>query len=184
VNDYAARAPHPFRVALPAYGLRVAEDGSAVEAERPLGFALDATRVVVEPGRVAAWLAQQPERPRLEGYIWFRLPRAHDRAAWAPATLAAVRAGRYQEPVPALRYHALSEHTWDLRLENPGDVDAPLPENLPLAGNCHAGDGTLWYRLPAAGAAPVLQRRQPGLLPPRSTLPLGWVHCEGAPRAD
>lgn len=186
LGAYAALAPHPFRVALPAYGLRVQKsaDGIVVESEQPLGLQLDATRVVVDPAVVAAWLKQQPSLPHLEGYIWFRLPRAGDRAAWSPATLAAVREGRYRSPSPVLRYRPLSASTWDLVLENSGEVDAPLPERLALAINCHPGDGTLWYRLPAASDTQALQRLQVGLLKPHGTLPIGWVHCEGAPRAN
>lgn len=181
-QGYAA-LQRPFRVALPAYGLRVAQDRSgqvrAVDAEADIEISGAAGRELrVDPQALAQYLqAMRGAAPAsLQGYLWFRLPTARDRRAISVDSLAAVIAA---DPLAArfeLEARASGEHLFDLWLHNRGNLDAPpaslvVPAGCPLAealgGYRVRRDGNIVRLLPAADAwLPAGQRRR-----------IGWARC-------
>jgi hypothetical protein len=181
VRRYGSLAPHDFRVALPAYGVRVATSGervTAVDAEAvvpttgPAGVELRA-----DPERVADLLAElDGDRPEgLAGYLWFRLPVAGDRRSWSARTLAAVIAA---EPLRArfvLEVTPSDGGAVDLALVNRGNLDA-APPALSLPADCTAGDAIGHYHR----VSPTPIRLDPisgARLPAGARMAVGWARC-------
>ena len=185
--DAFARNGHPFRVALPTYGSRVAwrADGRllAVVSERPLLAGGAETReLIAPPAAVAALLedlACNPP-PGLRGIAWFRLPTAEDRRSWSLATWRAVIAGALPAGAVTISTESDPAGFTRLALVNGGTVDAELPARIALPPGCADADGVNGYALDRDGRAPVLARQQAGLLPAGRRQPIGWMRCGDA----
>jgi len=185
IERYAAQAPQPFRVALPAYGVRAGFDASgralAVRAEIPRDDAGDDVReLAAAPRDVAALLAQLRAAPPagLRGVVWFRLPRGDDRRAWSPATLRAVIAQAPLAPQVDVRL-ADAGAARDVVLANAGSIDAALPASIAVAAlDCRGADAVNGYRLESArdgwhfvadgAGAPLRAGRERRI---------GWIQC-------
>jgi len=179
----ARRTGKPFRLALPAYGVRVTwgTDGRmlAVESERPLLAGGEESReLMASPADVAALLRDLQRDPpdRLVGIVWFRLPTEADSRAWSPATWRAVVRGDRPPPDarPVVR-PSDTPGTADLLLANDGDLDAPLPRSVALPPGCAIADGVNGYAFDGGGH---LRLRQAGLLRAHHRLAVGWMRCE------
>ncbi|MBN8872471.1 MAG: DUF3142 domain-containing protein [Rhodospirillales bacterium] len=187
IDAFAAVTPHPFRVSLPTYGVRVAWGPNgrlrAVESERPLLAGGDGTDLVAAPRDVAALVADLAARPphRFAGLAWFRLPVATDHRAWTLATWRAVIGGG---PLAA-DAQVMTEPADDAALRlivlaNPGAVDVVRPRLVTLPHGCGAADGAGAYALVEAPEGPALRRRQAGLLRPHARELIGWMRCDAA----
>lgn len=192
VRRYASLAPHPFRVALPAYGVRVATSGervTAVDAEAVVPTTGPAdVELRADPERVADLLAElDDDRPEgLAGYLWFRLPVAGDRRSWSAHTLAAVIAGESLRARFVLEVTPSDDGAVDLALVNRGNLDAPPPA-LSLPADCAAGDGIGHYHR----VSPTPIRLDPisgARLPAGAWMAVGWARCAqplaAAPRVE
>ena len=125
----------PFRVALPAYGYRVAfgRDGRflGLQAEGPVRAWPAGSTVrtaLADPAPLARLvrrlLAAPP--PACEGLVWFRLPGANDELAWRWPTLAAVMKGEEPQGRLELSPAPTGDGTSDLVLLNPGNAQTNL----------------------------------------------------------
>lgn len=190
VVQWARRVPpgKRFRIAVPAYGagLKLDADGgiAAVESEQVLPRRSASVRELrVDPRAVASLLQRlREQRPAaFAGVVWFRLPRASDRRAWALATLRAVS---LQQPLQAdvvLERTPQPGGAVDLALSNRGTLDAP-PPRLRIIGAACVGDGANGYRL--------LQQKENLYLSTDADAPLraggrrriGWLRCGGEPQ--
>lgn len=190
LDQLARRTGTPFRVALPAYGVRVrwGADGrlAGVEGERPTldgdGPADDqrASELAADPAEVAGLLRglERNPPPGLRGVVWFRLPTAEDGRAWSLATWRAVMRGASLRTAlsveardggaPGLR---------DLVLVNAGAIDADLPRTVLLGAGCALADGVGGYALRREGARPALVRVQGGTLRGGQARVIGWMRC-------
>lgn len=185
VRAFASRIGRPFRVALPAYDVRVSwgADGrmAGVEGERPiLAGAADSQMLMAAPEAVRHLLHRlEDNAPEgLVGVAWFRLPTETDRRAWSPETWRAVVTGR----LPSAQVSAMLEATdrpelWNVVLSNDGAVDAPLPRQVWLDPACAAADGANGFHLASQGAAPALEARSPGRLRAHTKRIIGWARC-------
>ena len=190
IRAFAPHARRGFRVALPAYGMRVrfGEDGRAlaVESEMAVDAAAtdDARELRAEPADVArllARLAHDPP-PNFHGIAWFRLPLPGDRRAWTIAALRDVISGR----VPQARIGVevvTSGGASDLVVVNDGAADAPATSVRVSGNECKAGDAaTGWRGEPIADGwrfvpDAVLYIRA------GTKRAVGWVRCAGAVEA-
>jgi hypothetical protein len=184
IKAMAAVTEKPFRVALPAYGERLAEreDGSplAVEGEFPLlqggaGF----KELRVSPDDVAKLIRTMDRRrpEHLVGFVWFRLPTVADRRAWSLATLKAVVRGE-----PLGRHVSVSVRNGEtpglsiFSLSNEGGTDAPLPKRLELPPACAIADGANGYRV-QEGKGLALVRSDGEILHEGEQMVAGWARC-------
>ncbi len=182
---WQAHASRPFRVALPAYRLRVqlGRDGkpAAVDAEGALdrsGQGAQERRAdPAEVARLVRALEAEP-LPQLQGLLWFRLPVAGDRRSWAPSTLAAVMRGAL--PLASIELQAIAggPGLQDLLLRNSGAIDAVAPERIALPAHCTLVEGVGAYAA-EPGSAALRAAAQPWLAP-GATLALGFARCEPA----
>jgi hypothetical protein len=179
---WQAQAPQPFRVALPAYSLRVqlAADGRpiAVDAEGGLdGSGAGARERHADPAEVAGFVRtlQNETLPVLRGLLWFRLPVQGDRRGWAPATLAAVMRGDAPVSRIALQFIDRGGGLYDLALHNPADTDARAPAQLDLPVHCGLIEGLASYRLQTGTT--TLRSHDPPWMKPAATLALGFARC-------
>lgn len=189
VERWARRVPPPqrFRVALPAYGAHLKLDAgggiAAVESEQVLPRRSAATRELrVDPRAVAAFLQTLRAQPpaAFAGVVWFRLPRADDRRAWALQT---VRAVSLQQPLQAqvgVEQTAQAGGAIDLDLYNRGTLDAP-PPRLRIAGDCSAGDGANGYRLQQQNGNRYLSTDADVPLRAGGRRRIGWLRCSSPP---
>lgn len=186
IDAYAEHAPGPFRVALPAYGLRVGFDESgsatAVEAEAlrdvPTG---DVRELRVTPDQVATLLrGLERARPRhLDGVVWFRLPTADDHRAWSLAMLNAVIAGDPLRPAVLVTFDAAANGAHDLVLANAGGVEAALPQAVVIAAyGCSDGDALDGYRLERSGDDWRFVRTVDKMLRAGRERRIGWLRCD------
>lgn len=182
---WQAHASRPFRIALPAYALRVqlGREGrpAAVDAEGALDRSgAPAQARHADPAEVAAIVRalQAADLPQLQGLLWFRLPVQGDRRSWAPATLAAVMRGAL--PPPQIELLALQRGSGlqDLLLRNVGGIDAQAPAQIAVPAHCGVVEGVGDYAF-APGSA-TLQARPPPWLAPGATLALGFARCAPA----
>jgi hypothetical protein len=183
IHRFARRVPRPFRVALPAYDVRVTwdRDGAlaAVEGERPLltGAAPGQT-MRASPDAVLALLhALQHSAPdNLAGIVWFRLPTDTDRRAWSPETWRAVVTDRLPvQHLNATLVPAESPGLWTVTLSNDGTVDATVPHRVRLDPGCDAADGANGFRLVSADSLTL--ESQGGRLRPHARRVIGWARC-------
>jgi hypothetical protein len=180
---WQAHASRPFRVALPAYRLRVqlGRDGkpAAVDAEGALdrsGQGAQERRAdPAEVARLVRALGAEP-LPQLQGLLWFRLPVAGDRRSWAPATLAAVLRGAL--PPAAIELQAIERGPGlqDLLLRNAGAIDAAAPARIALPAHCTLVEGVGAYAAQPGDTA--LRAALPPWLAPGAALALGFARCE------
>jgi hypothetical protein len=186
IDAFAASAPKPFRIALPAYGLRVQfDDGGAAmaaEAELPRDLDADAARELrVAPDDVAGLLRglERERPPRLAGIVWFRLPTSDDRRAWSLATLQAVIAGDPLRPVVQVSFDKDDTGANDLVLANKGAVDAALPAAIVIAAfGCDAGDALDGFRLERSGDDWRFVATAKKVLNAGRQRQVGWLRCE------
>jgi hypothetical protein len=185
VREFGRRIHRPFRVALPAYDVRVTwrPDGrlASVEGEMPLrAGATDGETLHASPAAVLRFLnAMRLGAPQgLSGIAWFRLPTDADSRAWSLQTWRAVIAGE----LPATRLNAGlvpagRADLWTVTLANDGPVDAPLPRQVRLDPACEAADGANGFRLAAAGGPLVLEATGNGRLRANRKRIIGWARC-------
>src|SRR5258708_3193414 len=140
VRDFGWRIRRPFRVAVPAYDVRVTwrADGrlASVEGERPLLTGANGGELLgAPPGQVLQFLRAlgrtAPEN--LVGIVWFRLPTDADARSWSLHTWRAVSSG----VLPPPRLHTVLVPTgppdiWTFPPPNNSLSDATLPPPRPL----------------------------------------------------
>ena len=185
VRAFGRRIGRPFRVALPAYDVRVSWDAggrlAGVEGERPILTGVADSRMLVAAPEAVRHLLNRLEESApegLAGVAWFRLPTAADRRAWSPQTWRAVVTDR----LPPADVRAVLEATdrpelWNVVLSNDGTVDAPLPRQVRLDLACAAADGANGFQLTSHGVSPVLEARSPGRLHAHTRRIIGWARC-------
>ncbi|MCM0020405.1 MAG: DUF3142 domain-containing protein [Tagaea sp.] len=190
-EDWVARmgraSPVPFRVALPAYGLRVTWTGagalSSVEAEIPLGDPAPYAREIgADPAELAEFARRLTRNPArgLVGIAWFRLPVEGDRRAWSLATWRNVVTRtplRGDIGVALVRAHPNAPA--DIALVNRGTVDMPLPARVRLPQGCVLADGIGGYRIARGESGTILRREGEGVLRVAAERPIGWMRCAG-----
>jgi hypothetical protein len=182
---WAMRAPHAFRVALPAYGVRVSTDAQgaieAVDAEADIERSGPSGRELrADPQVVASYLRQvSDDVPRqLVGFVWFRLPVAGDRRSWSAQTLAAVIGGQPLTPRFVVESSANDGGSLDLRLRNGGNLDS-APSAVDLPAHCRLGDALGRYRLQATATGSLrLVPEANAWLAAGAVMPIGWVRCD------
>ena len=183
-----ARTDKPFRVALPAYGVRVTwrNDGSmlAVESEEPLlAGGYSASELIVSPEAVSTLLRDLERDPpaSLAGIVWFRLPVAGDIRAWSPETWRAVVLGKpLQSRIEALAEKSNTPGMSNIVLINQGEVDGVLPTRIDLPPSCTIADGINGYALDHGESGLSIERQQDGLLPGHQRRLIGWMRCTPA----
>ncbi|MBR8651944.1 DUF3142 domain-containing protein [Achromobacter sp. Marseille-Q0513] len=188
LDAYAVQTRKPWRVALPAYGSRVAWDDegriAAVESEQPaLMPGGRSAELLVTPAEMAAFVSRIEDRrpPGLAGIVWFRLPTRVDARAWSLPTWRAVLARQPLRPALSVSAQAAAGGARDLILANAGDADAALPFAVRLDGACAAADGINGYTLERDGLGIYLRRAQEGLLHAGAQRNIGWIRCEHEP---
>jgi hypothetical protein len=186
IDAYARQTPKPFRVALPAYGLRVGFDAAgkaaAVVAEMPRDVTGDDARELrAAPEQVSGLLRGiEVARPaQLAGIVWFRLPLADDRRAWSLATLHAVIAGDSLKPVVKVSFDVDANGAHDLLFANVGEVDAPLPARIVVAARgCDAGDALEGFRLERMGDDWRFVATSDNMIRAGRERRVGWLRCD------
>jgi len=186
IDAYAEHTPGPFRIALPAYGLRVGFDdrgsATAVEAEAPRDIsASDVRELRVTPDQVGTLLrGLERARPRhLDGVVWFRLPTADDHRAWSLATLNAVIAGDPLRPAVRVTFDAAADGAHDLVLANAGRIETALPQAVVIAAyGCSGGDALEGYRLDHSGDDWRFVRTVDKMLRVGRERRIGWLRCD------
>lgn len=185
VREFGRRIHRPFRVALPAYDVRVTwrPDGrlASVEGEMPLrAGATNGELLRAAPDAVLKFLnAMRLGAPEgLLGIAWFRLPTDADSRAWSLQTWRAVIAGE----LPAVRLSAglvpaERSDLWTVTLSNDGSADAVLPRQVRLDPACEAADGANGFRLASAGGPLVLEATGNGRLRAYRKRIIGWARC-------
>lgn len=188
--EFGDRMIRPWRVALPAYGSRVAWDThgriAAIESERPtLVGGTASSELIASPEDVAEFLAElDRDRPaHLTGVTWFRLPTDGDARAWSLPTLRAVAGGQPLRPrLTATARAGDAAGLYDVVLANEGTTDAALPEHVGLGSRCAAADGINGYTVERRADGLALRRLSTGLLRPSGHRTVGWARCgEAAP---
>jgi len=190
IEAYAAVAPRPFRVALPAYGLRIGfdDDGSAVAVEGEMPRAMDADRVHelrVDPSTVAALMRRlaSAHLAQLVGVVWFRLPSEDDRRAWSVATLHAVIAGAALKSDVAAQAKAANDGASDLILSNRGTLDSPLPVSVVVAArDCSAADALSGFRAERVDGGWQFFSGADAILRAGHERRIGWLRCASIER--
>lgn len=184
VRDFGRRIHRPFRVALPAYDVRVTwrPDGrlASVEGEMPLRTGRGGELLATAPEAVLRFLnAMRRGAPEgLIGIAWFRLPTDADSRAWSLQTWRAVIAGDLPPArlsaglVPAER-----SDLWTVTLSNDGPVDAPLPRRVRLDPACEMADGANGFKLAATDGPLVLEATGSGRLRANHKRNIGWARC-------
>jgi hypothetical protein len=187
---FAPHAPHGFRIALPAYAMRVrfAEDGRpiAVESEMPVDAAApaDAREIEVDPAAVAALLARlaaQPP-PHWHGVVWFRLPLPGDRRAWTLAALHEVIGGRVPRARLEIDLLARDNGATDLAIANRGDASVEASAFQVHGEGCTAHDAAAGWRIEERGALRFVPQTALRIPAGRSAA-AGWVRCVRPPSA-
>lgn len=186
VREFGRRIGRPFRVALPAYDVRVRwrRDGrmASVESEVPLLAGPGGDVLQAEPEAVLSLLhALQRSAPSgLVGVVWFRLPTEADSRAWSLETWRAVVTDRLvPAQVSASLVPAEQPDLWNVVLSNDGPVDARLPSQVRLDPACQTADGANGFRV-VADAQPdhrVLESKGNGRLRAKTKRTIGWARC-------
>ncbi len=186
VREFGSRIGRPFRVALPAYDVRVRwrRDGrmASVESEVPLLAGPGGDVLQAEPEAVLSLLhALQRSAPSgLVGVVWFRLPTEADSRAWSLETWRAVVTDRLvPAQVSASLVPAEQPDLWNVVLSNDGPVDARLPSQVRLDPACQTADGANGFRV-VADAQPdhrVLESKGNGRLRAKTKRTIGWARC-------
>ncbi|MGY1888146.1 hypothetical protein A1354_13085 [Pseudomonas asplenii] len=179
---WAGITDKPFYLALPAYGVALLpDDGGApvVESEVQLERAGQRRELLADPLQLSqlgqALRADPPAH--LTGLIWFRLPLANDRRAWSLTTLRAVARG---DQLSSQLGVTLSEHDglYDIRLDNPGNLDSAWPARITLkAQSCEGADALAGYSLQQSQDLLTFTRLRDGRLPAGGQRAIGWARC-------
>ncbi|PYC26691.1 DUF3142 domain-containing protein [Pseudomonas jessenii] len=179
---WAGITDKPFYLALPAYGVALLpDDGGApvVESEVQLERAGQRRELLADPLQLSqlgqALRADPPAH--LAGLIWFRLPLANDRRAWSLTTLRAVARG---DQLSSQLGVTLSEHDglYDIRLDNPGNLDSAWPARITLkAQSCEGADALAGYSLQQSPDLLTFTRLRDGRLPAGGQRAIGWARC-------
>ena len=186
VREFGRRISRPFRVALPAYDVRVTwrSNGrlASVEGEVPLLAGQDGEVLDARPEAVLGLLhALQRSAPAgLIGVVWFRLPTEADTRAWSLETWRAVVTDRLSPAkVSAALVPAEQSDLWNVVLSNEGSLDARLPSQVRLDAACQAADGANGFRLVADRPADqrVLESNGNGRLRAQTKRTIGWARC-------
>ncbi|MDD1140268.1 DUF3142 domain-containing protein [Pseudomonas sp. TNT2022 ID233] len=172
----------PFYLALPAYGVALLPDAGGapvVESEVSLERAGKRRELLADPLQLSALAkALREDRPaHLAGLIWFRLPLANDRRAWSLTTLRAVARGDSLVGKPVLAFSEKSG-LYDIRLENPGNLDNPWPARLMVkAQGCEGADALAGYALQQTADLLTFTRLRDGRLAAGGQRAIGWARC-------
>jgi len=184
VRDFGRRTARPFRVALPAYDVRVTwrADGklASVEGERSLLTGhTDGETLGADPKAVLGLIhALQRAAPReLAGFVWFRLPTTADARAWSLDTWRAVVGDRLPPAqLSAALVATATPNLWDITLSNDGPADVSLPRRVRLDPGCEMADGANGFHLAAAGSL-TLDGPPGGRLRAHGKRVIGWARC-------
>ncbi len=194
IAAFARLTRHPFRIALPIYGSRVAITPhgriGGVESESPgsVPDALELRERYAAPAAVASFLARiERQRPaKLRGIIWFRLPTAGDKRSWSRSTWHAVMAGQALAVHLTAELRAGPKPGWQqVVLRNVGTIDAEMPTELRIDAACRTASGASPHSFYVAEALPATTlwlRSQRALLRAGEELTVGSVRC-AAPAA-
>lgn len=188
VREFGQRIGRPFRVALPAYDVRVTwrSNGrlATVEGEVPLLAGGRGDLLEARPAALRQFLeALDRSAPiGLIGVVWFRLPISTDQRAWSLETWRAVIAGQPTSArAQALLVPSGQPDLWNVVLANDGTVDVGLPRRVPLDPGCKMADGANGFHLISAKIADrdalVLEGTGRGRLKPQSRRTIGWARC-------
>lgn len=184
IDAYAALSAKPFRVSLPAYGVRArfGTDGHAlaVEAEVPreMGAGAETRELRARPQEVAALLRELAgARPAtLAGIVWFRLPTQDDRRAWSIQTLRAVILAQPLIERLQVRVESAPDGASDLVLANRGTLDAAFATVSARGEHCLAADAVGGYRVQRQDG--VWHFLAPdGILRAGRERRIGWLRC-------
>jgi hypothetical protein len=172
----------PFYLALPAYGVALLpDDGGApvVESEVQLERGGERRELLADPlqlSQLGKTLREDPPA-HLAGLIWFRLPLANDRRAWSLTTLRAVARG---DQLASQLGVTLSEREglYDIRLDNPGNLDSAWPVRITLqVQSCEGADALAGYSLQQSPDLLTFTRLRAGRLPAGGQRAIGWARC-------
>ncbi len=189
IERYSQLTPHPFRVALPAYGMGLVghdNQGPKLESESSLRVAGATQELTVAPQTIADFLHRLAQRriAHLQGIIWFRLPLASDRRAWSLSTLRAVllrqslNAHWQVEILPRPTGSDRQNLLYDLVLRNDGQIDAPLPRRISVpASDCLAADAVGNYHLESDNQQQRFILTTGDQVRAGQDRPLGWMRC-------
>ncbi|WP_455921733.1 DUF3142 domain-containing protein [Pseudomonas putida] len=186
LDTFAAHMHKPWRVALPAYGSRVAwgRDGRviSIESERAmLVTGMESHELMADPQNLQDFTRQLAADPPqgLAGIVWFRLPTEQDARAWSPATWRAVLTHAPIDPVISAQLRSTDDpQLFDLVLANTGVGDGTPPVTIKVSGRCAAADAINGYFMERKADGLLFQAREPGLLRPGRQRPIGWLRCE------
>jgi len=185
IDAYAGVAHQPFRVALPAYGLRVGfgDDGAAITVEGEMPRAIEAEHareLRADPVAVSALLQAlaRAHPASFAGIVWFRLPSEDDRRAWSIATLHAVIAGAELKPDFDVRAPSAANGAADIVLVNRGTLDAPPPAWIEVAAKeCSAADALAGFRMEKSAAGWRFFSTADAILRAGHERRIGWARC-------
>lgn len=189
VRAFGRRIGRPFRVALPAYAVRVtwSRDGGLASVEGEVALltgAASGETLRAAPEAVADFLRalHRAAPDNLVGIVWFRLPTDADKRAWSPETWRAVVTDR----LPASRLTATlvaaeAADLWTITLYNDGETDAALPRQVRLDAACALADGANGFRV-VGGSPLALEGNSTGRLRPHDNRVIGWARCTGPGR--
>lgn len=189
VKAFARRIQIPFRVAVPAYGVRVTwrPDGrlASVEGEVALlSGAGNGELVGAAPTQVLQFLhaLERGAPDNLVGIAWFRLPTDADSRSWSLSTWRAVVSGALPPTqVTAALVPTTRADVWTVTVTNDGPVDAALPRRVRLDPGCEMADGANGFRLTAAGVDVerplILEAAQSERLRAHRKRIIGWARC-------
>ncbi|WP_227852706.1 DUF3142 domain-containing protein [Klebsiella oxytoca] len=191
-RQYALISPHPFYLALPAYGsalISAPGQPERVESESLLGIFGERRELSVSPQQIDAFTRELEANPpkNFAGLVWFRLPLANDSRSWSLTTLEAVI--RHRPLNTSWQWLALPDKAnvspestlYELAIKNSGNIDAPLPIKITLQmENCLAADGAGGYRF----AEERFYLTAPALLRAGRTRTIGWARCTSPPQGE
>ncbi len=185
LDAFSSHMHTPWRVALPAYGSRVAWDRDgrvvSIESERSmLVTGMEAHELMADPHVLQDFTRQLAADPPagLAGIVWFRLPTEQDARAWSLATWRAVLTQSPVDPVIAAQLRSTDDpQLFDLVLANTGVGDGTPPATVRVTGRCAAADGINGYFMQRDADGVSFQAREPGLLKPGGQRPIGWLRC-------
>ncbi|KIH83375.1 DUF3142 domain-containing protein [Pseudomonas batumici] len=185
-RDWAERwgrvSDKAFYLALPAYGIAVLpDDGGApvVESEVALNRGGERRELLADPQQLATLARQLRAKPpaHLAGLIWFRLPLPGDRRAWSLSTLSAVARGEALASQWQVQLSA-RDGLYDIRLDNLGNLDRPLPARVELnAEQCDGVDGLSGYTLRQTPKQLIFTRQSSARIAAGGQRALGWARC-------
>ena len=196
VRDYSRRTKHPWRVALPTYGMRVAWDQqgriAGVESERPLLLAsgsgqLASQELVASPRQISDFAQHLDSHPPagLSAIAWFRLPTHADERVWGFTTWQAILKRQTIHDAILIDARA-TEQTgmYEVSVVSMGNTDAALPSAVRFDSQCEAADGINGYALEYDTQGMLLRRRQPAMLRAGNSRRIGWLRCTHADKKE